>query len=100
MARRHPAAKQFAAVAQWLVENQASNGRWPEPPERGYRDYSAGIPWLLLRMDALIGPNPAWQSCAARFLQGLATTDGERYYGLYVRPFTTGLAWLSAASAV
>ena len=23
-------------------------------------------------------------------------TDGERYYGLYVRPFTTGLAWLSA----
>jgi hypothetical protein len=98
-ARNHPVAHQFAAMAQWLVENQDQNGRWPEPPERGYRDYSCGIPWLLLRMDALIGPNPAWQACAARFLDGLATREGERYYGLYVRPFTTGLAWLSACEA-
>lgn len=98
-ARSHPAAKQFAAMAQWLVEHQDVNGRWPEPPERGYRDYSCGIPWLLLRMDALIGPNPAWQSCAVRFMDGLATTGGERYYGLYVRPFTNGLAWLSACTA-
>ena len=99
-ARNHPAARQFAAMAQWLVDHQDGNGRWPEPPDRGYRDYSCGIPRLLLRMDALIGPNPAWQACAARFLDGLATTDGERYYGLYVRPFTTGLAWLSACTAV
>jgi hypothetical protein len=96
--RKHPVARQFAAMAQWLVDNQDDNGRWPEPPERGYRDYSCGIPWLLLRMDALVGPNPAWQACAARFLDGLATTEGERYYGLYVRPFTTGLAWLSAVT--
>lgn len=50
-------------------------------------------------MNALIGPNPVWQACATRFLDGLATTGGERYYGLYVRPFTTGLAWLSACMA-
>jgi hypothetical protein len=89
-ARNHPAAKQFTAMAQWLVDHQDGNCRWPEPPERGYRDYSAGIPWRLLRMDALVGPNPAWQVCAARFLAGLATPEGERYYGLYIRPFTTG----------
>jgi len=99
-ARKHPVARQFTAMAQWLADNQDADGRWPEPPERGYRDYSCGIPWLLLRMNALIGPNPAWQTCAARFLDGLTTPDGERYYGLYVRPFTTGLAWLSACEAV
>jgi len=98
-ARAHPAARQFAAMAQWLIDNQAPDGRWPEPPERGYRDYSCGIPWLLLRMDALIGPNPAWRACAARFLDGLAAREGQRYYGLHVRPFTTGLAWLSAVTA-
>jgi len=97
-ARNHPVARQFAAMAQWLADNQDANGRWPEPPERGYRDYSCGIPWLLLRMNKLIGPNPAWQACAARFLDGLASREGERYYGLYVRPFTTGLAWLSACT--
>lgn len=99
-ARKHPVAGQFAAMARWLVDNQDAHGRWPEPPERGYRDYSCGIPWLLLRMNALIGPDPAWQACAARFLKGLATPEGQRYYGLYVRPFTTGLAWLSACEAV
>ncbi len=98
-ARNHPVARQFAAMAQWLVDHQDANGRWPEPPRRGYRDYSCGIPWLLLRVDSLIGPNPTWQACAARFLDGLATTEGERYYGLYVRPFTNGLAWLSACEA-
>ena len=98
-ARRHPAARQFTAMAQWLHGNQDEHGRWPEPPDRGYRDYSCGIPWLLLRMDALIGPNPQWQETAARLLDNLAITDGERYYGLYVRPFTTGLAWLSACAA-
>lgn len=98
-ARAHPVARQFAAMAQWLVDHQDANGRWPEPVGRGYRDYSCGIPWLLLRMNALIGPDPVWQACAARFLDGLATPEGERYYGLYVRPFTTGLAWLSALTA-
>jgi hypothetical protein len=97
-ARNHPAARQFVSMAQWLADNQDANGRWPEPPERGYRDYSCGIPWLLLRMDALIGPDPSRQKCAAHFLDGLATPEGQRYYGLCVRPFTTGLAWLSAVA--
>ncbi|MHB9133771.1 MAG: hypothetical protein ACYDBB_22125 [Armatimonadota bacterium] len=99
-ARSHPAARQFASLAQWLIDNQSSDGRWPEPPERGYRDYSAGVPWLLLEMDALIGPNAPWRACARRVLDGLMTTEGACYYGLYVRPFTTGLAWLSACAAV
>jgi hypothetical protein len=99
VARNHPVAGQFAAMAQWLAEHQDANGRWPEPPDRGYRDYSCGIPWLLLRMNTLIGPNQTWKTCATLFLDGLATTSGERYYGLYVRPFTNGLAWLSAVTA-
>lgn len=98
-ARRHPAAVHFAVMAKWLVDNQAANGRWPEPPERGYRAYSAGIPWVLFEMDALIGPEPTWRACAERYLAGLAMPEGEHYYGLFVRPFTTGLAWLSACTA-
>lgn len=97
--RQHPVAVQCRGMAEWLVNNQSSEGRWPEPPERGYRDYSAGIPWHLLRMNELIGPEPTWCACAERHLAGLATVDGERYYGLYVRPFTSGLAWLSACTA-
>ncbi len=98
-AKKHPVARQLFAMADWLVVNQDANGRWPEPPERGYRDYSCGIPWLLLRMNTLIGPNTDWQNCAMHFLDGLATKAGERYYGLYVRPFTNGLVWLSACTA-
>ena len=49
-------------------------------------------------MDALIGPETTWRACAERYLAGLATPDGERYYGLFVRPFTTGLAWLSVTA--
>lgn len=98
-ARCHSAAKQFGSMARWLVEHQGEDGRWPEPPVRVYRDYSAGIPWLLMEMDGLIGPDSSWQKCAERLLAGLDTVEGERYYGMYVRQFTMGLAWLSVGNA-
>jgi hypothetical protein len=98
-ARQHPVVAHFRVMTDWLIAHQGENGRWPEPRDRGYRDYSCGIPWLMLEMDALIGPDPRWKACAQRFLAGLNNPEGEDYYGLYVRPFTMGLAWLSAVTA-
>jgi len=98
-AREHPVLGRFEVMAQWLVNHQDLSGRWPEPLDRGYRDYSCGLPWQLLEMEALVGPQPPWQQCARRVLADLASAGGEEYYGLYVRPFTNGLAWMSTVTA-
>jgi len=98
-ARSHPAADKYRQLAAWLVENQLPSGRWPEPIARGYRPYSVGLPWELLRLERLLGPEPRWRRCAARMLNFLSRREGEAYMGLYNRPFAMGLAFLSFSQA-
>ncbi len=98
-ARCHPAAEKYRQMAAWLVENQLPSGRWPEPIARGYRPYSAGLPWELLRLERVLGPEPRWRRCAAGMLDFLSRREGEIYMGMYNRPFTMGLAFLSFSQA-
>ena len=94
-AKDHPAADKLRSMARWLIANQLAEGRWPDPPARGYREYSLGIPWILFQMNRLIGPDKERTACAERCLSHLLRPEGERYYGLYVRPWGMGLVWLS-----
>jgi len=94
-ARNHPAAAKAVEILDWMVEHQTEAGRWPEPPTRGHRSYEIGLPWLILRLNRILGPDPRWEACAERFLQFLVSEAGIRYFGLYVRPWAMGLAQLS-----
>jgi Glycosyl hydrolase family 76 len=101
LAENHPAMEKYKQLANWLVQNQLPTGLWPpEPPQRGNRGYSAGLPWQLLYMNRLIGPESAWVNCAERLLQYLSSAEGQRYFGLFDRPWEMGLSWLSLAEAV
>ncbi len=99
-ARSHPVAAKYRVLADWLVQNQLPGGRWPEPASRGYRCYSAGLPWELLRLERLLGPQPAWRRCAENMLNFMSTAEGEAYMALYNEGFSTGLAFLSFSQAV
>lgn len=95
VARNHPAAAKATEVLTWLVEHQSERGSWPEPPIRGHRTYEIGLPWLILRMNRILGPDPRWEASADRFLRHLVSDAGVDTYGLFVRPWAMGLAQLS-----
>lgn len=94
-ARLHPIARKAEEVTQWLIKHQDASGAWPAPATRGHRSYELGLPWLLLRMERILGPKPEWRDCAERFLNYLVSEEGEAFFGLYVRPWAMGLAQIS-----
>jgi hypothetical protein len=98
-ARAHPAAAKAREALDWMAANQTEVGGWAEPPTRGHRTYEIGLPWLILRLNRLVGPDPRWEASAERFLHHLVSQAGVAYYGLYVRPWAMGLAqlWLGQA---
>jgi hypothetical protein len=104
------ALNQFVSLADWLIQNQTSDGRWsteaaPDPstsvaPGRDNRCYEAALAWQLLQMNRRLGgAYPQWATCAQSSLAYMGSTAGQTYYGLLCRPFVTGLAWLSFCEA-
>ncbi len=94
-ARAHPAAAKAKEVLDWLVGNQLPTGTLPVPKLRGHRSYELGIPWLVCRLQGILGPDPRLESFNRRFLEYMVSEPGTEYYGLYVRPWAMGLAQLS-----
>lgn len=97
-ARSHPAADKAREALNWLASHQQPSGSLPAPATRGHRTYELGLPWLVLRLNGVLGPEPHWAAFAERFLDNLCHQDGKDYYGLYIRPWAMGLAQLSLAT--
>lgn len=94
-ARNHPAAAKARECFQWLMANQQETGTLPVPATRGHRPYELGLPWTVLRLNAILDEGPDIEAFVDRFLRFLITEKGMRYYGILNRPWATGLAQLS-----
>lgn len=101
------AVNQFSSLASYLVTNQTPAGRWippsttPDPTSsvplnRSNLCYAAGLAWQLQQMNRRLGGTHSdWAACAQKSMADMASSAGQRYYGLCARPFASGLAWLS-----
>lgn len=94
-ARSHPAAAKAHEILDWLANNQQESGALPQPRLRGHRSYELGLPWLVTRLNRILGPDLRCEEFNRRFLDHLTTEEGCSYYGLYIRPWAMGLAQLS-----
>jgi hypothetical protein len=67
-----------------------------EAPRRGDRGYECGLAWQLLQMNRRLGKtHPDWAACARRSLAFMESSAGQAYHGMFARPWSSGLAWLS-----
>lgn len=83
----------------WLGETQTADGLWPLHANREYRDYEAGLGWMLVRTARLLGDDERTTAMLTRHLAFLESPAAKEVFGLYCHPFATGLAHLSFAAA-
>jgi hypothetical protein len=90
--------QRWAVWTDWLKKNQEACGLWESPSGKSYRDYEPGLSWLIARSLVGVGYDRALEQAAARQLNYLLGRGAKSHFGLYCRPFSTALAYLSFAS--
>lgn len=81
----------------WIKKNQEAGGLWESPSAKNYRDYEPGLSWLLARSLEGVGYDRNLEQAVGRQLNYLLSQEAKGYFGLYCRPFSTALAYLSFA---